>query len=348
MKKNIILTLITLFTLVFSLSTVSAQTPITVQMQVNNQTETTPVQKGDTIRVTWTSQGAKACSIGSSYGDFQYDGKEVVNSQLPPSGDIQVQVVNWSSTAVAFTVYCWETPAGIYGMDSVQLIDSRIGQYQGKSPVIAKLSPTQGPIGTVVTISGRNFQNANGISFVGSMRPVSGAAMNTISPIDGEVYYANVSPKKDNTLSFVIPTSFTATGEDGRVHSTNIVPGIYYVVVQTESGKSGVSYFKVTAPGEIDKFTPIQTTYLINQDLGLRDLGPEVVKLQKTLAKDKTIYPEGKITGYYGGLTEKAVQIFQCKYQNICSVKNDIYGKVDLTTRLKIEAVFGKEKIKGI
>jgi hypothetical protein len=347
MKKNIILTLITLFTLIISLSTASAQTSIQVNMQVNGETETAPVKQGDTLRVTWTSEGSTACSIASSYGDFQWNGKEVVSTELPASGDIQVQVVNWSSTAVLFSVYCWNTKTGPIASDNVQLIDSRVGQSQGESPVITKLSPTQGPVGTLVTISGKNFKNANGISFVGSMRPVSGADMSTVSPIDGETYYENV-PQKKGTISFVVPSAFTAVGEDEKTHITTVVPGIYYVVVQTESGKSGVSYFKVTAPGEIGKFKPIQTTYLINQDLQFRDLGPEVTKLQRILAKEKTIYPEGRVTGYYGALTVKAVERFQCKYQKICSADNGVYGKVDMSTRLKIEEVFVKTKVKAL
>ncbi|MBI2506557.1 MAG: peptidoglycan-binding protein [Candidatus Colwellbacteria bacterium] len=37
----------------------------------------------------------------------------------------------------------------------------------------------------------------------------------------------------------------------------------------------------------------------------------EVTKLQQFLAQDKTIYPEGLITGYFGNLTETAVKRFQ-------------------------------------
>ena len=39
-----------------------------------------------------------------------------------------------------------------------------------------------------------------------------------------------------------------------------------------------------------------------------------VKQLQKLLAQDTEIYPEGKTTGYYGALTRKAVQRFQKKY----------------------------------
>ncbi len=347
MKKNNIFTCIALLSLSLSF-TVYAQTPITVQMEVNGQTETAPVKKGDIFNLKWASQGARACSVASSYGDFQLNGKEVVGSELPTSGDVQVQVVNWGATAVAFTVYCWDTPTGLSGMDSIQLLDNRVSTYTGKSPIISKLLPTQGVVGGTVIISGKNFKETNDISFVGSMRPVSGSSMNTISPVDGEVFYENISNKND-TLSFTVPSSFISIGEDGKTYTTAVVPGIYYVVVQTKNGKSGVSYFKVVKPGDNSKFKQIETTYLINQDLRIRDLGPEVVKLQRLLAKDKSIYPEGKATGYYGALTVKAVERFQCKYQNICSAVSNTYGKVDMDTRLKIDEVFNKDKkTKGI
>ena len=41
--------------------------------------------------------------------------------------------------------------------------------------------------------------------------------------------------------------------------------------------------------------------------------GKEVEILQKFLKQDPEVYPEGKVTGYYGPLTEKAVKKFQEK-----------------------------------
>jgi len=41
--------------------------------------------------------------------------------------------------------------------------------------------------------------------------------------------------------------------------------------------------------------------------------GEDVKLLQEILATDPDIYPEGKITGYFGSLTEKAVKRFQAK-----------------------------------
>lgn len=53
----------------------------------------------------------------------------------------------------------------------------------------------------------------------------------------------------------------------------------------------------------------------------------EVTKLQTLLAKDTSIYPEGKITGYFGPSTKNAVQVFQTK-NGIAKPGNAGYGRV--------------------
>ena len=61
------------------------------------------------------------------------------------------------------------------------------------------------------------------------------------------------------------------------------------------------------------------------------------------LARDPGIYPQGKITGYFGALTKKAVQNFQKKY-GIASSGNENttgYGLVGPKTLAKIKEVFG-------
>lgn len=41
--------------------------------------------------------------------------------------------------------------------------------------------------------------------------------------------------------------------------------------------------------------------------------GADVSNLQSWLAQDSSVYPEGKVTGYYGSLTEAAVKRYQAK-----------------------------------
>jgi len=72
---------------------------------------------------------------------------------------------------------------------------------------------------------------------------------------------------------------------------------------------------------------------------GMKDTA--VRELQKLLAGQPDVYPEGLITGYFGDLTLKAVKKFQLKY-NILPDKSDPgYGYVGPKTREKLAEVFG-------
>lgn len=62
----------------------------------------------------------------------------------------------------------------------------------------------------------------------------------------------------------------------------------------------------------------------------------EVLVLQKILAQQKDVYPEGVVNGKFGPLTEKAVQKFQLKYNIVTSPSDQGYGIVGPKTRAKL------------
>ena len=68
----------------------------------------------------------------------------------------------------------------------------------------------------------------------------------------------------------------------------------------------------------------------------------DVKRLQQLLATDSEIYPEGTASGYFGNLTEKAVQRFQMKYGVVKSASDVGYGLVGPATRAKLQEVFSK------
>ncbi|MDP3991080.1 MAG: peptide ABC transporter substrate-binding protein [Candidatus Nealsonbacteria bacterium] len=89
---------------------------------------------------------------------------------------------------------------------------------------------------------------------------------------------------------------------------------------------------------EVKKETIIE----FKSDLKTGSQGKEVTALQTCLARDPEVYPEGKITGYFGNQTKAAVIAFQEKY------KKDILdpwgfskgtGTVSKTTRTKLNEI---------
>jgi peptidoglycan hydrolase-like protein with peptidoglycan-binding domain len=68
--------------------------------------------------------------------------------------------------------------------------------------------------------------------------------------------------------------------------------------------------------------------------------GDQVSLLQQYLARDISIYPEGKISGYYGALTKKAVSRFQDRY-GLAYPKDPFCGLAGPKTRAKIMEVLG-------
>ena len=85
--------------------------------------------------------------------------------------------------------------------------------------------------------------------------------------------------------------------------------------------------------------------FTYNLYLGLNDSDTEgqVSKLQKFLAQDQTVYPEGTITGFYGPLTEQAVKRWQAKNSVVSSGSPDTtgYGVVGSRTRERVRANCG-------
>jgi peptidoglycan hydrolase-like protein with peptidoglycan-binding domain len=57
----------------------------------------------------------------------------------------------------------------------------------------------------------------------------------------------------------------------------------------------------------------------IGRTLRMGASGADVSNLQAFLALDRTVYPEGIVSGYYGGLTQAAVERWQAKYNIVSS-----------------------------
>ena len=87
----------------------------------------------------------------------------------------------------------------------------------------------------------------------------------------------------------------------------------------------------VSAPAPVVSMVPVLMSEL---NPGVRN--DEVMDLQKLLAQDPTIYPEGTVSGFYGPKTTAAVKKFQARY-GLPTV-----GRVGPATLAKLNEVFGE------
>ncbi|MDB5265264.1 MAG: hypothetical protein JWN64_835 [Parcubacteria group bacterium] len=78
-------------------------------------------------------------------------------------------------------------------------------------------------------------------------------------------------------------------------------------------------------------------TYSLKLDSTDAKTGGEVSKLQTLLAKDSSIYPEGKVTGNFGPATDRALKLFQVK-NGIAKAGGAGYGLVGPMTRAALLA----------
>ncbi|VAW32382.1 hypothetical protein MNBD_CPR01-54, partial [hydrothermal vent metagenome] len=75
---------------------------------------------------------------------------------------------------------------------------------------------------------------------------------------------------------------------------------------------------KPTQTTNIHTKTTGNSNPLFTHNLWYRLKNNDVKEMQQILSKNKTLYPEGIVSGYYGKMTVRAVQRFQCAYNIVC------------------------------
>lgn len=125
--------------------------------------------------------------------------------------------------------------------------------------------------------------------------------------------------------------SSTSAGSGGLAAASGGITGLFGKTTQQQESQP-----LATPQGESSQ--GIQSSVVFTKTLRLGASGNEVRKLQEFLALDKDIYPEGRVTGYFGSLTREAVKRFQTKH-SIVSGGNEAttgYGLVGKKTRTKL------------
>ena len=158
--------------------------------------------------------------------------------------------------------------------------------------------------------------------------------------------------KKVTTFTPTKPSAHTTASSGGGSTASNTSKAThtnYGASSRAIATNSSVNAFKSTQTNTqtvhktVHNTSQISQTSLFTHNLWFGLHNSEVTKLQKTLARDRTIYPEGITSGYYGNLTTKAVRRFQCKYGIICggTARSTGYGVFGPRTRAEFNRVYG-------
>ena len=135
---------------------------------------------------------------------------------------------------------------------------------------------------------------------------------------------------------------------NGKITNSPILPEIYgfeepEIVYQfdIEKAKSILEEegFAEREDGIREKFVKKEPAFQFTSNLIVGSKGSEVTELQKCLAKDTEVYPEGEVTGYFGAKTNTAVIKFQEKYKEEILHPYNLQsgtGKVYKSTREKL------------
>ncbi len=159
-------------------------------------------------------------------------------------------------------------------------------------------------------------------------------AFDNILPVVSTItlYFTNNSASEQNVSISLLPQN------DEGTYNASVSKQITVLVLPP--GQS-VPVPIINPIGGTDTGIKTVRTIIFTQYLIKASRASQVKALQQFLAQDKTLYPEGTITGYFGDLTLKALQKFQCKYNIVCSgtPSSTGYGATGPKTRAKLNSL---------
>ena len=202
------------------------------------------------------------------------------------------------------------------------------------------------PFGTTSFVAGSDMTTAGGTATSIDAPTASGSYRLYVIDAAG-----NVSDESDAVLTV------SASGGSGNGHSSgSLVAGSSGGSAENDPAMiarlqslldSLIAQIRMTVRTMIAQGKPVPPaamafvqggTAKITQTWSLGMSGEEVRIIQTILAQDPTVYPEAKITGYFGPLTLAAVKKFQIKY-GIANPGESGYGIVGPITRAKMNGM---------
>ncbi len=130
-------------------------------------------------------------------------------------------------------------------------------------------------------------------------------------------------------LLLIVSVGAPRASAESTVAATSLEVQIAELLKQVEALKAKIQTLEGTNTSLSNELTKLK----LESQLRVGAEGDDVRTLQKLLASDATIYPEGLITGFFGSLTENAVKRFQAK------VKLEQVGAVGPETLARINEI---------
>ena len=189
-----------------------------------------------------------------------------------------------------------------------------------------------------VTSSDRKAFTTSPTTYTTSQTCSSSQSLVTLAMVSGPVTTVTVTPSSSNcTLSEGGIVGGGGGGGGAPTPVYTVIPGTSSSAASSVASSQGATVTQTTTGQTTTKTisTPSGVTITITKSLKVGSRNSEVKALQQALAQDKTIYPEGLATGYYGPATRNAIIRFQKKYGI------EPVGYVGPLTRKKLNEIYG-------
>ena len=310
------------------------------------------ITDGDSSVLSWSITAASTTTLDNGIGDVSNQTSVTVNPSQTTTYTLTVTNSVGSSTTAQATVTV--TPAGSGGGGSSGGGGGGGGYLYPPATGGGGATTSTVASGSLVsllallqelrslTIQLFNLSNTNNRALSIGSKGVDVWALQILLIIDD-------SGPRAGKLAAVGPTGYFGVLTQGAVAeyqaANGIIPVAGYFGPKTKASILGGNQNSVSAPAPTPPPTPpptsassVSSTGPFTEDLYFGISNAQVSILQKFLAKDPIIYPQGLVTGYYGAATAQAVQRFQLDHAIPVSQEN--YGVVDAVTRSALNALY--------
>lgn len=293
-------------------------------------------------------------------------GKPAYSSDLAASGSVTLNFTNDSAEkAQFFALILPSVTAGVY--DSTHSL-SLSREVAGKSAALLVSAMTSFSVSSERIISSKSaifswkaenatssnlqIQCSSGVEVWGVDSPATTTAaklpcgqplFSVAQAASGsvELTFKNLSGVSEQMIATALPRNANGTYDatKGKTIAFTILPAEITPSAAATSSPSVAAPIATASPvTSVSAGISIARSYVFTVPLYFGKRGAAVSELQKFLAQDPALYPEGLVTGYFGSLTELAVRRFQKRY-GLAQEGDPAFGFVGPKTRAKLNTI---------